>query len=325
MKTVLALDLGGTKLRMALVTEQGDLLEATETPSASFESPQTMANEAASISSRLMAKVPGGVRPLGLAAAVAGVLDQPRGYLSASPNLPDWQGVPLKALLEQEMRLPCLLENDANAAALGEVHRGAGQGYSHVLYVTVSTGLGGGIVISGQLYRGSTGMAGEIGHILVEPGGPLCGCGNRGCLEAVASGTAIARYAAEELAKGASPSLAQRASLEGEGPTAEDVAQAARAGDTTAQDIVRRVATYLGQGLAGLVNVLNPQMVIIGGGVSQMGPMLLQPMEETLRARAFSAATKDLLVVPSALGDNAGLLGVADLLFTQLGKESAER
>ena len=319
MKTALALDLGGTRFRMALVTEHGDILGQSEAPTTSFANPQSMVRESARVASLLLSQAPEEARPKGLAAAVAGAVDQEGGFLHSSPNLPGWREVPLRELLESEIGLPCLLENDANAAAWGEFTQGAGQGYPHLLYVTVSTGIGGGIIIDGHLYRGSIGTAGEIGHTTIEPSGPLCGCGNQGCLETMASGKAIARCAAEAMAKGTPTVLFQLVPTEGGTVTAEHVSQAARMGDAVATEIVRRAATYLGMGLAGMVNVLNPQAVIIGGGVSHMGAMLLEPMEETLRARAFPAATRDLQVLPSALGDDAGLIGAGVLLLAKFG------
>ena len=248
---------------------------------------------------------------MGIGVACPGPLDPFRGVVLNAPNIPDWHHLPLRALLEEAFGVPVALDNDANLAALGEWRYGAGRGYHHLIYLTISTGIGGGIIVADRLLRGAHGLAGEMGHVTVVPDGPPCGCGQRGHLEAVASGTAIARMAEEALAGGASSALARSPHP----LTAADVAAAAKEGDALAQQVLTTAATHLGRALAGFLHIFNPQAVILGGGVVQAGEVLLRPLEATLRASVMSPAyLEDLVLTTAALGDDAGLLGALALI-----------
>lgn len=200
--------------------------------------------------------------------------------------------------------------NDASAAALGEHSHGAGRGTRDMVFITVSTGIGGGIIIDGRLYQGISGGAGEIGHMVMDVGGPLCGCGNHGCLEALASGTAIARDATDRIALGTYSSIT-KFTADGAAITAEAVAAAARQGDPLANDVVSRAAHYLGMGLVSVVNIFNPEKVVIGGGVAQMGEMLLGPARTVVTEKAFKLSADAARIVQARLGGDAGIVGAA--------------
>ena len=243
---------------------------------------------------------------LGIGVACPGPLDPEHGIVLEAPNIAEWRDLPLKALLENEFGAPVVVDNDANLAAVGEWQYGAGRGHHHVLYLTISTGIGGGVIVGDRLLHGERGLAAELGHVTVVPNGPVCSCGKRGHLEAVASGTAIARMAAEALAAGENSSLAELS----HSPTAADVAAAARAGDALARRIFAEAGTHLGRALAGFLHIFNPEVVILGGGVVQAGDVLLRPLEEAMRAEVMSPAYLEGLKITTAeLGDNAGLIG----------------
>lgn len=311
-RPVLAIDLGGTTTRVALVGPGGRLLARTAHPTAAEAEPEATlkaiaaAGDALLVSARLM---PADLRGVGM--AVPGPMDSRRGVVLTSPNLPRWRDVPLCAMLEARWPAPAFAENDANAAALGERYYGAGKNFTDFIYLTISTGIGGGLVLGGRLYRGGWGAAGEVGHMVIDPQGPPCGCGQRGCLEALASGTALAREARRRLARGEASSLAQAAPDE---LSSREVFAAARAGDALSLEIVQGGARSLGLALANLISLLNPQAIILGGGLSQEQELYLEPAAALARERAFAGLGQDVAMIPSALGDDAGLLGAAALV-----------
>jgi glucokinase len=227
------------------------------------------------------------------------------------PNLPGWHDVPLAELIREEFGLPTRLENDANAAALAEHRFGAGQGSDHMIYVTVSTGIGGGFILGGKLYAGATGAAAEIGHTTVLASGPLCGCGNRGCLEALAAGSAIAREARERVRRGVPTLIAELSCGDPENISAKLVAGAADQGDWEANAILDQAMAYLGLGMANLVNLLNPQLLVIGGGLTKMGERLFEPVRRAIDLRSFATAARAVELRQAQLGDDVGLLGAA--------------
>ncbi|MCL6547499.1 MAG: ROK family protein [Alicyclobacillus sp.] len=241
----------------------------------------------------------------GIGVGAPGPLDPWAGVVIAPPNLPGWDRVPLRAELSRELGADVWIDNDANVAALAEHRFGAGKGFQNVLYITISTGIGAGMVVDGRLYRGQSGSAGEIGHMVVNPQGALCGCGNRGCLEAMASGTAMARMAAERI---------------GEPITAADVVRRAAAGDVVAQGVLEEALEYLGIGISSAVNLLNPGCVVLGGGVSQMGPVLLDRLNQSLARRALPGPREAVRLVPAALGQRSGVVGAAALVAMEDGK-----
>lgn len=254
---------------------------------------------------------------LGIGLAMPGIVDQKTGT-SISPTFFQWSNVPIRAILEEELGIPVYVENDANALALGERWYGAGRGRENLAVLTVGIGVGAGIIIGGQLYRGAMSGAGEIGHMTIEEEGPLCHCGNRGCLEAMASDGAIARRAREEMEGGKGSLILERPGGDPETITRETVVEAARAGNPVAGKILRDTGYHLGTGIANLVNILNPEVIVVGGeAAEQAGELLLEPVREAMRKRAFSVLAKDTQVVPAALGPDGWLIGAATLVLQE--------
>ncbi|MEX0683039.1 MAG: ROK family protein [Dehalococcoidia bacterium] len=238
-----------------------------------------------------------------------GWVDSENGIVPAAPQLVGWRDVPIVELLEERLGLPVRLENDANAAALGENTYGAGRGTNHMLYITVSTGIGAGIIVDGKLYGGAKGSAGEIGHTIVDPNGPKCGCGNHGCLEAISSGTAISRRGEEAIAEGRSEALAAIKQREGR-LSARFVAEAAEAGDETSRAIFDDAGRYLGIALANAVNLLSPEAIVLGGGVMSSQALFMPRAEATMREFALDEPLKYVRLATSELKDLAGPLGM---------------
>lgn len=245
----------------------------------------------------------------------------PAGLVRRSFHTPGWENTPLAEWLHSELDAPVVVDNDANAAALGEFRFGAGQGCQHVLYVTISTGIGGGWILNGRLYAGADGLAGEIGHLMVQPGGFLCPCGKRGCLEAEASGPAMVQRARLYLAKkkgkahsghgGRAKRLLELAEGNPDKITAQMISQAAAGGDKLSQKVIREAAERLGWGLAGAITLMNPDRVILGGGVIKSGELWWQTVRDTTRAQTHPEVSVE--IVPAALGDDAPLWGAAAL------------
>jgi glucokinase len=313
------IDLGGTKILSLVASTKGETLARNRRPTRAQEGPQAVIARMAESLNAAARKAGLDVgRLAGVGVVSPGPIDFASGVVGDSPNLPGWDAVPLGDQMRAALGVPIFVDNDANAAALGECTFGAGRGYRHVIYITVSTGIGGGIIIDGRVYRGTSGAAGEVGHQVIEDGGPLCSCGRRGCLEELASGTAIAHRACELLAEGKGARIAEMAN-ENEPPTAETVQRAAREGDPEARRIIEEAGHYLGVGLANLVNIFNPELIIIGGGLTNMGRMLLDPARQVVRREPFAQARADVRIVRAALGDRVGALGAAALAMEGLG------
>ncbi len=246
--------------------------------------------------------------------ASPGPVDPERGIIFSAPNIPGWENFPLADRLNERLRVPVFLGNDANLAALGEWKFGAGRGHRHLLYLTISTGIGGGIISDNQLLLGARGLAGELGHIPILPDGPVCGCGQAGHLEALASGPAIAEYVKEKLRQGAVSSLQPDPKI-----TAADIGEAALAGDVLAMEAYLRAGKFIGQALAGFLHIFNPSVVIFGGGVSFSGSLLLDPVRESLEKYVMDPGYLEGLTITTAeLGDDAGLYGALALALSHL-------
>ena len=240
-----------------------------------------------------------------ISVAAPGPLNPYIGTIISTPNIPAWTNYPLAELLSKQYQVPAYLGNDANLAALGEWKYGAGQGHHDVLYLTISTGIGGGVISSDILIEGCCGMAAELGHVTVLPGGPVCSCGVPGHLEAVASGPAIARYVREQIADGRSSILRSRTEL-----SARVVAEAAKQGDELAKEAFVRAGGFIGQAVAEFLHIFNPSIVIFGGGVSQSGRLILDPIEDSMKRNIMDKSYLDGLQIATVkLGDDAGLLG----------------
>ncbi len=319
-RAVIGIDLGGTKISTALINSDGSIIVHDYRETCAVEGQEAVIGRMLDGARRVMAEAqvtPSQVAAVGVGAP--GPLNVEMGVVVAPPNLPGWDRVPLKRLIEEGLGITTFLENDANAAALGEHRFGAGRGVEHMIYVTVSTGIGGGLILDGELYHGGSGMAGEIGHITIVPYGPLCNCGNRGCLEALASGTALARLARERVAHGVPTLIADLAGGDPERITAKLVADAAGQGDVEAQEILAEAMHYLGIGMANLVNLFNPQLIVIGGGLANIGEPLFGPVRRVIDRRAFRAQAQAVRVVRAALGNKVGVLGAAAVALARIG------
>lgn len=302
-------DVGGSRMAGALVDldREGRVLERREVPTPALDPEATVRAIVA-----LARELAGGEGVAAVGVAAAGMVDR-QGVIRYAPNIA-WRDLPVAHRVRAEVELPVRVENDATAAAWGEFRFGAGRGVRDLLMVTVGTGIGGGIVLNGELVRGANGFAAEVGHIVVEPGGPRCGCGNLGCWEQVASGRTIARLGREAARERLSREILELAGGDPEQVTGEVVTRAARAGDPVALRILAEVGRRLGQGIAGLVNVLDPELVVVGGGASEAGDLLLEPTRQAFaEAVEGSAHRPPVPIVPAALGNDAGAVGAADL------------
>jgi len=309
---VLAIDLGGTKIAAALIAPDNRVMDKAHSPTLASEGLQPVINRIFSTIDRLLSQ--GNTSPAqlyGIAIAAAGAIDTSKGLVTSSPNLPGWFDVPLRDMVGKRYGVNTCLLNDASAAALAEHRLGAGRGTSNLIYLTVSTGIGGGIIIDGELYSGTSGCAGELGHMTIDANGPECGCGNRGCLEVLASGKAVASDAKRRIKEGEKSQITDIVSGDLEAITAEKIALAAQDGNRLALEIISRAAGYLGVGMVNLVNIFNPEMIIVGGGLSKMGELLLAPAREVVRERAFPLCAGAVRIVTAGLGDDAGVLGAA--------------
>lgn len=245
----------------------------------------------------------------GLGLSVPGLVDAERGLSLFAPNIPDWQGVPLVGLFQREFGIPTYLENDARAMALGEARYGAGKNCRNLLCVNIGHGIGCGIIINGELYRGTGFTAGEIGHITIIPSGPLCHCGNRGCLEVMAGGHAISASAIRVAKTGVKTLIRDLVGGEINMITAEVVFEAANRGDSAAQELLKEAGRYIGIGLASAVNLLGPDMIVIGGGVARAGAFIIDEVTATIKERAFTTMALAPVIAPSALGEDASCIG----------------
>ncbi len=305
-----AIDLGGTNVRAIVAGLDGNVCGDQVQPSRAadgLDACLTSIEECMRKASSEAKVEPKALKGIGVCSA--GWVDSENGIVPAAPQLPGWDYVPLAKIISERLGPPTLLENDANAAALGEQTFGAGRGVRHLVYITVSTGIGGGIIVDGKLYGGAKGSAGEIGHTVIDPHGPKCPCGSIGCLEMLASGTAIARRGKEAAERGGSSVLAA-ALAKDERLSAGHVAEAAEAGDAASLAIFNEAGHYLGIALANLVNLLSPELILIGGGVAQSHELFLPEAEKTMRALALDEPLKYVRLGLAKLGDMAGPLGM---------------
>jgi glucokinase len=304
---VLAIDIGGTKLAAGIVDTEGRILARGEVPTLAAEGLEPVLGRIVGLGRDLLSRpevADVSVHRVGV--GCAGPVDLKAGIVFNPPNLPGWLRVPLIDHLQEALALPAVLENDANAAALGEFRYGAGKGARSIVYLTVSTGIGGGIILEGKIWHGLKDSAGEIGHMTVCPDGPLCGCGNRGCLEAMASGTSIARRAREAIAAGRQTGLSEIPAL-----TSADVVRLALAGDVVAREVWDSAVTYLGIGVAAVITILAPERIVIGGGVTRAGDFLFDSLREHVRQRVKLVPVESVAILPAALGPDVGILGAA--------------
>lgn len=303
---LLGVDIGGTKCAVALGMPDGSLLRRREEPTRADEmGPEAIIERLAAMARALLAEQAGGA-PEGIGISCGGPLDSRTGIVHDPPNLRGWDAVPVRAFFESAFPgVPVALENDANATALAEWRWGAGRGTRNMAFVTIGTGIGGGLILDGRLYRGTNDLAGEVGHQTILPNGPLCGCGKCGCLEALASGPAIARLARESLDYGRGNRLLQAAGGKPADIQARHVVAAAREGDPFSRSILAEAGTYLGIGLANLIQILNPERIILGTIAVHAGDLLLEPVRQSVADRAWERARSVCAIVPAELGDRA--------------------
>lgn len=313
---VLAIDVGGTKIAFSLVSQAGEVVSRIYLPTQASLGPKSGIARMLKVVKKLLQKTGLEISNLaGVSIAIAGIVDTKRGMLTYSPNLPGWHNIPLREIFARELDTKIYIINDASAAALGEYHFGAGKGYENIIYITISTGIGGGIIIGGCLYEGTNGCAGEIGHMIVDSNGPECNCGNHGCLEALSSGTAITRDVVNKIKQGNPSSVLKLAKNSMENIDARIIAEAAKKGDIIALNAIRQASYYLGLGLINLIHIFNPQLIVIGGGVSSIGNLYLLPAKKLVRERAFALPAKNVRIVRAKLGKNSGVIGAACLAF----------
>lgn len=322
-KLILGVDIGGTKIAAAVVTDEGKVISRGYGSTSAQAGPQVVIDNIFATIDRTISSSNVVLSQLsGIGIAAAGIIDSKKGKVIFSPNLPGWHEVPLGDAVHQRFNVSTYLGNDASLAALGEWCFGVKKQVANLIYVTVSTGIGGGIICNGKPYTGVLGAAGEIGHMTIDVNGPRCNCGNVGCWETLASGTALAREAVKHIEEGASTSIVEFAGGDLTRVDAKVVFEAAKQGDKLANQLIARLGYYLGVGLANLVNIFNPELILIGGGVAKMGNLLLAPAIKVVEERAFTTSATSVQIRPALLGDDSSILGAVAFVLDNLAEGS---
>ena len=309
----IGIDVGGTNVKIALVNEKGGIVYSNSIPTRAEMGYEYTVNSMKEAIKELLKETNTSAKVVeGMGFGFPGQIDCKKGIVRLAPNIPGWVDVPIAEIMEKEFGIPTRVDNDVRCAALGELNFGAGKGCENLVCITVGTGIGSGLIINGKLVRGASNAAGEIGHIKLDmTGGPLCGCGDRGCLEAFASGPSIVAMAEEYIKGGKSTKYRELANPD---ITPYVVSVAAQQGDPVAKRIFTIIGEYIGVGLASVVNLLNPEKIIIGGGVAAAGDILMTPIKETLVKRAMPISGGAVEVVPAQLGNTAGVIGASLLI-----------
>jgi glucokinase len=322
---ILGIDLGGTKVEIACVQLSGRVLAQKRIPTQAEEGPDRGLERILETVQDILDEA--GVAPIELSAvglSVPGPLDPAAGVFLNLPNLPGWQEYPIRKKLQEQFTVPVHMDNDANATALAEWKFGAGRGFDHVIYLTMSTGIGGGLILDRRLYRGKNFNAGEVGHQVVAPNGPPCGCGLLGHLEGLCSGSGIAR----RLREAVTPDNSAMWEMAGGDPnklTAEVLTQAVRRGDALARDFFQTTLEYLAAGLANLVFILNPEAIILGTMVARNPDLFLEPLERMVKERVWDVFTPDLKILPAQLHDQVGVYAPLAVILNALNLEPEEQ
>jgi glucokinase-like ROK family protein len=305
---VLGIDMGATHLTIILTNLAAQVIDENETDFDISDGPKNCIAQVNKLVGEMLERNGLSVAEiLAIGVDVPGPILAEAGAVIAPPIMPGWDGFPIRDTLEKLWDCPVSLNNDAELGALGEWAYGAGRGERDMAYIKVGTGIGAGLLLEGQIYRGATGSAGEIGHLTVDENGPLCNCGNHGCLEALAGGQAIARQAHEAIAKNQRTLLTSMGN--GHGLSAREVASAARKGDLVAQRIVAQAGSHLGVAIAGLVNLFNPGLIVVGGGIAEIGDLFLQPVRDTVQRRSLPAAARNVKITTAVLGRRSSSMG----------------
>ncbi|MFH5832683.1 ROK family protein [Halalkalibaculum sp. DA384] len=318
MKCAIGIDVGGTKIEAALVDEKGQIHERMLIETDVPHGYAAVKKQIISLVETLINNHKG-APPVGVGIGVAGQIDKGKGLVKYAPNL-NWENAPIKSDLQNKLQLPVIVLNDVRAITWGEWLYGAGKNCDHLVCIFIGTGIGGGIVSNGKMLEGASNTAGEIGHMTVDMHGLACHCGNRGCLEALAGSWALARDAAEAIQKDPESGslILEQAGGEIQNIKAKHVIEAYHKNDERARQLVNRVADALGAGLAGLTNILNPERIIVGGGVPEHLPGLLSMVEKRVHERALKAATESLAIVPAQLHGDSGVIGAASLMIHEI-------
>ena len=305
----LGIDLGGTEIKIAIVDQKGNICEESSVPNRIDSLPRLIVKEIAD-EARKMAHFK---NICGIGVGVAGDIDQEKGVVRFSPNMTEWKNVPLKKMLEKELRRPVVIDNDANAAAVGAYWLDAKGRAKNLICITLGTGVGGGIMMDGKIYRGTTGSAGEIGHISFDPEGPQCNCGSRGCIERYVGAPYLSLRARELARKDKNTAIRKIVQGNLDQITPKVLSQAAEEGDALALRIWDDAGEMLGVILAGVINLMNPEMIVLAGGMSKAGHFLLEPIKRTVNERAFTSASKACTIVISHSTRKLGVVGAAFL------------
>lgn len=314
MKNRIGIDVGGTNVKIALVDDNGNIIYSNSVPTRAEMGYEYTVNNIKQAIYDLMKETkltPSDIEGIGF--GFPGQVDYKSGVVRLAPNIPGWVEVPIQKLIEDEFNIPTRVDNDVRCATLGELKYGAGVGCENLICITVGTGIGSGLIINGKLVRGAGNAAGEIGHIKLQMhDGPICGCGDTGCMEAFASGPAIVAMAEDYIKGGKSTKYREMATSNDITPFI--VAEAAKLGDPVARKIFSRMGEYIGIGLSGVVNLLNPEKIIVGGGVADAGDALIAPLKDTLTKRTMKIAGETVQVVHAQLGNTAGVIGASLLI-----------
>jgi len=318
-------DLGGTNMAAALLDESGHILEKAAIPTLAHQGHDAVIERMAQLIQQVIEGAGIGLAQVGgIGIGVPGMLDMEKGLTLFLPNLPGtWPRVPLAPRIEEAVGLPTFLLNDVRSITLGEKTYGAGREVDSMVCLAIGTGIGGGVVMGGKLLLGLDGTAGEVGHQIIDPYGPRCGCGNRGCLEAFASGPAIASMGMRAVKQGLTTRIGELCNYDLNAISPKLIAQAAQEGDAVAREIYEMAGFYIGIGVANLITILSPQMVVIGGGVAQAGELLLAPIRETARQRVNVTPFEKVQIVRAELGTDAGMMGAAAWARQQLALPSS--
>jgi glucokinase len=317
---VVGVDVGGTNSRAAVFTLDGKRLGEGREPTFAERGPSVVVEQVSRAIEAALTDA--GVRAEDVAGAGIGMPGRitPEGVVLWSPNFPDIEGVPLLSLIQERTGVPIRMENDVNIAALGEFTFGAGRDVQSLVMLTLGTGIGGGIVLNGQVWSGANAGGAEIGHMVVNPGGRQCGCGNHGCLEAMAQRDAIVERAVLKFQSGRPSALAEAVEYQADRITPALIAEFAGKGDQVCLETMAETGHWVGIGVANMINILNPEMVIIGGGISQAGPILWEPLMRGVRSYAIHESLQVCRVVPAELGDDAGIMGGVAMIMKAIGK-----
>jgi len=313
-KYIVGIDLGGTNLKAGIVDRNGKILHRLSIKTRSDADSQTITTQIFKLVDEIIntANIER-FNVIGIGLGSPGLIDKKGETILFSPNLSKWRNVSIKNIISEEFSLPCVLENDANAAAWGEKWVGAGKDAHSLVILTIGTGIGGGIIIDDKLWRGMNNVAAEIGHMSIQADGPQCNCGNYGCIEVYASATAMVKRFKSLLDKGVSSSLKNTEEV-----TAKIINEAALQGDKAALNIIKETGCYLGVAVTNIIHILNPEVVVLAGGMTGSGDLLMNPIKEIVKNRTIEASYKDTQIVFSQLGNDAGIIGAAGCLLKEL-------